>query len=70
MRTIDNETKAIIRKTQAVLMQIKNEIPVFFNLVEYRDKLGLIKDSGKKTSRNTTKWVLTEKGNMFLNFAI
>lgn len=55
-----------LRELQATLTKIKLEVPVFFNIVQFRDVYGLVKEHGKK-SNGFTKWILTEKGNKILN---
>jgi len=55
-----------IRKLQATLTKISLNKPTFFNLVNFRDKLNLIKEHGKDI-KNCTRYILTEKGKMVMN---
>lgn len=73
MTTQDIQT---ISKLQATLTMINAKQPVFFNLVQFRDQLGLVKEHGKiemfvnGVRQIRTNWILTEKGNMVLNSPI
>lgn len=60
---MDKEQIQAIRKIQAILTLIKVGRPVFFNLVEYRDQLKIVKE-------HNGKFVLTEKGNMIMNAVV
>lgn len=55
-----------LKELQATLTKIKLEAPVFFNIVQFRDVQGLVKEHGKKAN-GFTRWILTEKGNKILN---
>jgi len=61
--------KSNLRKLQATLTKISLNIPCFFNLVVFRDEMKLIKEFGKNQN-NTTKYILTEKGNKILSVMI
>ena len=58
-----NQQKAEIRKTQAILTKITVGSKVFFNIVNYRDKLGLVKEYNGN-------WILTNKGKMIMNIVV
>jgi hypothetical protein len=65
---ISREDKSNIFALQATLLKIEMGVSVFFNITQFK-KLGLVKPFGK-TEKNTTNWVLTEKGKSFLNVHI
>ncbi len=64
----EEEDKSALRRTQATLAAIANGQRVFFNIAQMRDKLKLVKENGK--DRGLTRYCLTEKGKMVLNFQI
>ena len=55
-----------LRELQATLTKISLGVPVFFNIVQFRDVHGLVKIHGKN-SKGLDNWVLTEKGKQILN---
>jgi hypothetical protein len=55
-----------LRQLQATLTKISNDTPVFFNIVQFRDVHGLVKEHGKN-QKGFTRWILTEKGKQILN---
>lgn len=63
------ENLSEIRKLQATLTKISLNQPTFFNLVNLRDKLNLIKEHGKDVN-NRTKYILTKKGQMVMNAVV
>lgn len=70
------EQRSTILTLQATLTKIAVKQPVFFNLVQFRDQLGLVKEHGKREEfvngarRIVTNWVLTEKGNQIMNIQL
>lgn len=70
LKTIEEKGGEVseIRKLQVTLMRIKLKEEFFFNIYQYVN-LGLIKKHGK-TPKNTTNWVLTEKGHRLLSLCI
>lgn len=62
-----NNYRSEITEIQTVLSSIDNNEDVFFNIVQYRDKWGLVREYGKKIG-NKTRWILTPKGRQILNF--
>ena len=67
------EDRQTISKLQATLTKINDKQPVFFNIVQLRDQLGLVKEHGtikifvNGVRQIRTNWVLTTKGKMILN---
>jgi hypothetical protein len=57
------EQAKTIRELQAKLTNIKLGKKCFFNIVEFRDELKLVKE-------HCGKWALTEKGISFLNVIV
>lgn len=54
-----------LKELQATLTKIDLGLPVFFNIIQFRDVQGLVKEHGKKPN-GFTRWVLTEKGKQIL----
>jgi hypothetical protein len=70
------ENIEIIRKLQATLTKIDNNIPVFFNIVQYQN-LGLVYPTdkhGKDAVGNDvvigTRWHLTDKAKQYIKVAV
>lgn len=67
------EQRSTILTLQATLTKIAAKQPVFFNIANFRDKFGLVKEHGKReefingTRRIVTNWVLTEKAKQIMN---
>jgi hypothetical protein len=66
----------VIRKLQATLIKIENQVPVFFNISNYQD-LGLVYSSckwGKDAVGNDvvigTRWHLTDKAKQYIKVAV
>ena len=57
------EQSKIIRELQAKLTNIKLGKKCFFNIVQFRDELKLVKE-------HNGKWILTEKGKSYLNVVV
>ena len=55
-----------LKELQATLTKVSLGVPVFFNIVQFRDVHGLVKEHGKKPN-GFTRWILTEKGKQILN---
>lgn len=55
-----------LRELQATLTKIDLDIPVFFNIIQFRDVHGLVKEHGKN-SKGFTRWILTPKAKQILN---
>jgi hypothetical protein len=66
----------VIRKLQATLIKIENQIPVFFNIANYMS-LGLVyatdkhgKDSAGNDVVIGTRWHLTDKAKQYIKVAV
>lgn len=57
-----------VLELQATLTKIKTKKPCFFNVAQFLS-LGLVKEFGK-THDNKTNWVLTQKGQSFLDVVV
>ena len=62
------QNRETILKLQATLTKIKTKRPVFFIVANFVN-WGLVREHGK-TSDNKTNWVLTEKGQSFLDAVV
>ncbi len=65
-KVITETERSTMIKLQATLTKIATKIPVAFNIVQFRDKMGLVREFGKRYD-NSTNWILTEKGKQILN---
>ena len=66
----------VIRKLQATLIKIDNQVPVFFNIANYQS-LGLVYPTdkwGKDSTGNDvvigTRWHLTDKAKQYIKVAV
>lgn len=62
------ENRETILKLQATLTKIKTKKPVFFIVANFV-KWGLVREHGT-TSDNKTNWVLTARGQSFLDVVV
>lgn len=68
-KELTKEQTSSLIKLQATLTKISLNIPCFFNIVMFRDRLKLIKEFGT-TKDNKTKWILTDAGKRLLSIQL
>jgi len=73
---MNEETKKTIRELQAKLIKIDSGIPVFFNIVQFKN-MGLIYSTEKHGDDSTGNdmvighdWHLTEKAKQYIKVAV